>query len=424
MATPGIVPRANGEGSIGTSVKRWDKAYFNEADIANKVTAGGLATTGDITAGGKISATSVEGTNAEFDNLKVGSKTIIQSIIESRTNYYARPDIFKVNKTAITIPKDMLINIGGKGYITQADVVLQLSSVGNAAARKGRDVYVYACQSSSLTPIFVLSFNSTVPSGYTADNSRKIGGVHCLCADVGSISGHALSGYVAGDIVPNTQWDLLHRAVSANEGMVYVRGQGRWYDLYLAGIVDGVLVSTYNAIIADGSSTPAYNGEGFVEALGKIGKRPLWRNEFIVVAKGSNEETNIKGSTDPNTTGGHVDINNRRMISDYGLEDCCGVIWQWLGDTNDSYSGNTSWNENNFYLDGYSWQKKSVYNEAQDSRSYGSCIGLLRRVLAGAHWVSGSSCGSRASICCSFSSDGWSSHGCRGASEPRVVNLS
>lgn len=35
MATPNIVPRADGEGSIGTSLKKWAKGYFNALFINN-----------------------------------------------------------------------------------------------------------------------------------------------------------------------------------------------------------------------------------------------------------------------------------------------------------------------------------------------------------------------------------------------------
>lgn len=321
--------------------------------------------------------------NALSGNITVEGKTVTQTLIESRSNYYARPDIFSVDKTSITIPKDLLVNIGGTGYFTAEDITIQLSTVGNADDRKGKDVYVYACQSDNTTPAFVLSFNSTVPTGYTADNSRKIGGFHCFCADVGTISGHTLSGYSAGDIIPNSQWDLLHRAVSENEGMVYVEGQGRWFDIYLVGIVNGVLTSAYGATIADGSSSITLNGERFTEELGKIGKRPVYRNEFIVVAKGSNESSNINGSSDPNTTGGHVDSAGQRMISNYGLEDCCGVIWQWTADTYESYDCNSiTWSSGNKSLSGYAWQQVSVYNWT-DPQAYGSCVGLLRRMLVG-----------------------------------------
>ena len=347
----------------------------------------------------------------------------LADIIGKTPNHFKRPSLFTTNKTTITIPKNTQVNIGDKGYISTADVTLQLSNVGAASTRAGKDVYVYACQPSTGTvPVFVLSLNSTVPSGYNANNSRKIGGFHCLCVDVGSISGHKASGYVAGDIIPISAWDLLHRADANNEGMVYIGEIRKWIDIYLSGVESGVLVSKYGATIADGSSSTKYNGELFVEKLALVKKRPLWRNEFMVVAKGSNEGTNITGSTDPGTTGGHKDTAGRRMISNYFLEDCCGALHQWLADTFEFYPG-ASWSTANFYLSGYSWQEKSVYNPDIDTMKYGSCNGLLRRGLAGGDWDGGSHCGSRCVDCVCFSSDGWSANGCRGACEPRVVNL-
>jgi len=41
MATKNIVPRASGEGSIGTSVKRWLKGWFNSVDVSGDVDIGG-----------------------------------------------------------------------------------------------------------------------------------------------------------------------------------------------------------------------------------------------------------------------------------------------------------------------------------------------------------------------------------------------
>ena len=264
--------------------------------------------------------------------------------------------------------------------------------------------------------------NSTVPNGYTANNSRKIGGFHCLCRNVGNISGHAASGYVIGDIIPISVWDLLHRAQSENEGMIWADFDGRWYDIYLAGVVGGKLVSQYGAIIADGSSSPAYNGEKFVEEFAKVKKRPLYRNEFMVLAKGSNEGTNIYGSADPNTAGGHNDTAGRAMISNYFMEEMCGALWQWGADTFEYYPGAT-WSSGNLYLSGYSWQTASVYNSAVDAQQYGSCLGLLRRVLLSGSWGDGGACGSRCAACYIFSSSAWGSHGSRGSSEPRVVNF-
>lgn len=371
-----------------------------------------------------------------LNNLGLTPEGSAQLIIAASPRWYKRTSLPAVTKTAVTIPANTQVNIGNKGFVSTAPVTLQLSTIGEASSRAGKDVYIYACApKSGSVPVFVLSMNSTVPSGCSADNSRKIGGFHCLCKAVGTISGHPLSGYAAGDILPLSVWDLLHRPQSDPEGMVWIEGLGLWVDIYLGSYNGSKLVSVYNGLIADGSSSPAFHGEKFAEYAGLVGKRLIKRDEFIVFAKGSNEETNIAGSADPNTTGGHVDTAGRRMISNYGIEDCCGVMWQWTADVFDSFDGHSaSWRNSDgtetyqegkmrYYLDGYSWKPESVYNPDFDSTKHGSCIGLLRRGLVGAYWGDGSLCGSRASSLGNFSSYGWSAVGCRLSSEPRVVNL-
>ncbi|WP_428565099.1 MAG: hypothetical protein ACP59X_03485 [Solidesulfovibrio sp. DCME] len=123
----------------------------------------------------------------------------------------------------------------------------------NPLLRAGKDFYLYAIESASGASILV-SPRSTYPTGYTEATSRKIGGFHCLCTDVGVISGHPLSGYVAGDILPASVWDLKHRPVCAPEGMVYVAGINRWVDIYLASVSGGKLVSVNGGAIADGAT--------------------------------------------------------------------------------------------------------------------------------------------------------------------------
>lgn len=372
-------------------------------------------------------------TNASSVDLNIVEQQIEQLLnygsyeiacIKNNKKFYNRDELFTPNKTNITIHKNLKINIGGNPYISTIDKVLQLTSLGTLDSLGGKDVYIYACASSTTEPDFVLSLNSTIPSGYTAETSRKIGGFHCLCADVGTIEGHTLSGYLKGYILPLSVWDLLHRPVSDSEGMVYIKEINKWVDIYLCSWSGNSLESKFGAVICDGVSATKFHGEGFSEQFRLISKRPLFRNEFATVAKGSNENTNIKNSTDPNTTGGHIDTAGRRMISNYGLEDCCGVLWQWGEDLFDCASAaGISWSSSNFYLSGYSWQTKSVYNSAYDSQTYGGCSGLLRRVLLGAGWVGGAYCGSRSALCRYFSSSGDSDYSSRGASEPRLVNL-
>lgn len=290
-----------------------------------------------------------------------------------------------------------------------------------AANRAGKDFYLYACIPSgdNATPVIKLSANSTVPVGYTASTSRKIGGFHCLCADVGTIDGHALTDYVAGDILPTSVWDLQHRPKADPEGMVYVDGIDMWVDIYLASWDGSQLVSVYGNATADGTSTKPFHGELFAEEFGLIKKQNIFRDHFIVAAKGSNENTAIKGAADATTTGGHVDTAGRRMISNYGIEDCCGLLEQWTNETNEYYPGSSiASNSDGEYLSGYSWRNGPVYHSSVDSQRYGSCYGFLRRGLVGGYWGDGSSCGSRAFLGANVSVRRLGSIGGRGASEP------
>ena len=329
--------------------------------------------------------------------------------IKNNPNYYNRDELFTTNKTTVTIPKDLKININGNCYISTINKSLQLSTVDTPANLAGKDVYIYACEPTSGTePIFVLSLNSTVPTGYTANNSRKIGGFHCLCKDVGVIEGHTLSGYVTGDILPATRWDLLHRPKGEPEGFAYEELTDCWIAIYLPSWDGTKLVSVYKRVIADGTSTKKWHGEAFYEQFAKQGMRLVWRHEFQMGAKGSNEQTTIQGSSDPNTTGGHVDTAGRRMISNIGLEDCCGVSWQFAMDL--GFAGGSDWTN-------------SVYHSAVDDRSYGQIYGTLYRLRLGSYWYDGASCGSRSANCNASSAYVGVCSSSRGASEPRIKNL-
>lgn len=77
-------------------------------------------------------------------------------------------------------------------FTTTADTELDLNTAANwdtvtptdytvPVTRAGKDFYIYACiPASGNVPVIKLSANSTYPSGYTANNSRKIGGFHAM----------------------------------------------------------------------------------------------------------------------------------------------------------------------------------------------------------------------------------------------------
>lgn len=314
-------------------------------------------------------------------------------------------------------PNRMTVNVGDRGFYLPAQITLDLSlaaswdtTVGTdyrtAANRAGKDFYVYACNNAPALKL-VASANATYPSGYTADNSRKLGGFHCLCTAVGTISGHTLSSYVAGDILPASVWDLIHRPVSSPEGMVYVSGLGKWVDIYLASVSNGALVSVKGGTIADGGSSPVFHYYKISQWLGQIGKRLPTQHEFVALSLGSNQGTNISGSADPGTTGGHSDTGGRRMVSFAGCEDCCGALYQWCGEAGGPYAAAV-------WVPAY---------DANDSGVAGNSYDVPNRGVVGGYWSAGDNCGSRCSLWTNGPLTPNTGYGARGVAEPLAVGL-
>lgn len=301
--------------------------------------------------------------------------------------WYDLPYVSDANNTTVIIPAGLEVNIGNYAFVTQSDSQVDIALAGTASARAGKDVYIYACWPSNVEsgiPVFVASMNSTTPTGYNATNSRKIGGVHCLCADVGTIAGHPLSGYVAGDVLPASLWDLRHRPVSAPEGMVYIEPLDLWADIYLNSWDGEKVVSEYGAVIADGTSARSYHWWRWAEEFNLLKKRLPHRWEFRELADGSPEAVIITGSTDPNTTGGHTATNSQRIISKYGCEDCTGVLYQWSSDLT-THGTTKAWA-------GYSYNTSLVPTESNRGGEY---YATTYAALFGGSWVDDSYCGSR-----------------------------
>ena len=313
----------------------------------------------------------------------------------------------KKTQTVLASPNYMAVNINNNGYTLDSQITLDINSSGVwddistinysiASNRAGLDFYIYACvPANGTSPDIKISANSTVPTGYTATTSRKIGGFHCLCVDAGNnISDHSninpLTDYIAGDILPASVWDLKHRPKTDPEGYAYDEGTDLWWSIYLLSqtgtrgtdsSTDTVkLVSVYNGVIADGTSSEAYHCYKFEQMLGRQKARLPYQREFMCASIGSNQGTNIAGSADPNTTGGHLDTAGRRMISNIGLEDCCGALVQWGSDVGSvANSGwGSSYDGNDHYVVGDVYGSSTPY-----------------RVLLGGAWDYSSHCGSR-----------------------------
>lgn len=399
------------------------------------------------------------------------------ALFQRDTAFAAKTVSVAADRLTLVPPTALAVQVEQRGYYGQAaNLVLSDAAAWDstatdytiAANRAGKNFYFYAVVWCGIVPRLLLSANATYPTGYTAANSRKLGGFHCLCADVrhdlsltawaastaiaagvtrrattwdgrlyrcytagttaateptwgsypvGSkitdgtvvweVEQHALEGYEAGDILPASVWDLLHRPVCAPKGMVYVSGIGRWVDIYLSSVSGGALVSAYGGTIADGISTPAFHWYKFSQWFGQIGKRLLTQTEFVAASLGSNQGTNIAGSADPVTTGWHSDTSGRRMISNVGCEDCCGAMWQWGAEAGGGASPTTF----------------ASASDSNDSGVAGQSYEAPNCALVGGDWHNGAICGSRGSY--------WGSgplilntyYGARGVAESLAVAL-
>lgn len=335
---------------------------------------------GDTLVGQYMAATQIDSFFMRGSRMTGGNDTAV-------SEYTGSSDATK--RRTLNVPS-LIVNINGVTYTSLTSTTKDLNTSGNwdsstyatASNRAGKDFYLYACAPVSGTSvILMLSANSTYPTGYSASNSRKIGGFHCLCVSAGTIAAAPnISGYITGDIIPRTVWDLDNRPVSSPEGMRLSK-TGKWVDLYLPSWSGGKLVSVYGGTIADGASSPTFHAYKFDQEYGKVGKMSISSLEFVVASLGSNQGTNINGSGDPGTTGGHIDTAGRRMIDDEGGEDMCGALWQWGREQGGANIG-ASWT--NAY-------------DGNDSGVAGQHYQAPVRPIFGGAWYDGATCGSRGS---------------------------
>lgn len=265
------------------------------------------------------------------------------------------------------------LSVGDVEYSATADIELDVADLlDTGTIQSGKDYCVYLTTDKQ----FVVSLNSTFPSGtlsdgstaFSAENTRKIGGFHTLCADAGEIDEHPLSGFSAGDILPASVWCLNHRPFSEPAGMVYCDALDFWVDIYLQSGTGEATASVFGGTITDTRSLQNHAEDMFL-----VNKRLLSNDEFSAAAEGANQRASISTADDPVTTGGHTASDGRRMISDIGCEDTCGALWQWLRDIGPA--GGNGW--------------------TSDPGTKGDIQGSLFGLLAGGSWGASTNYGSR-----------------------------
>ena len=278
------------------------------------------------------------------------------------------------------------------------------------ALQNGKQYYIYLVETGIVNQFDIrVSLNASYPNGYDATNSYCIGGFHTLCVAVTSSNAPALPaeslwdshpaiGYSAGDIIPNSIWCETHRPMCNPAGMVYIDLLDLWVDIYLQSGTGTSTRSAYGATITN-SRTPIQH----LWDMQLVGKRLAQDAEFMIFAEGSNQKTAVQGAAQPNpfTAGGHLDTAGKRMISGYFVEECCGLIWQWLDEV--SPSGGSGW---------------SNYG---DEQTRGNSYGMPYILLAGGSWRDSSNCGSRSRDSTSTRSYVHAHCGARGVSLPKFV---
>ncbi|WP_155957884.1 phage major tropism determinant [Fodinicurvata sediminis] len=276
-----------------------------------------------------------------------------------------------------------IINVGGAGEGFRLASATDWDPTANddgtvTALALGDDVYIYAVQDSSGTAGLVASKNATYPDGYTADNSRKLGGFHY--GRVRPLSDRYSAGATLPvQIVPNSVWDLKHRPTCDPTGMVEIWDGGPWIDIYLnsadgATWPDTMGLSVYDAAPVRNDNSP-YAVWDFYWMAANAGKRLAMATEMMVAAYGI--PGGAQGGSGPNNTGDDTGY-GFEAVSCKNIDQPSGALWHvtWdIGNTDGSYNGTS---------------------QGQDS-AFATGSARHHTALTGGTWADGSTAGARCS---------------------------
>lgn len=343
--------------------------------------------------------------------LNVNKLATISDIVAPTSQY-----LYASGANEITVIEGCVIAVGGAGIFKTGNTVLNASNLDiGAAFAVGSDYYVYICDSrqDAQDEQYIISLNSTYPSGWNASNSRKIGGFHYgRCRKIndnmqpvnssGAIFGTGWESAVSNGILPRSVWTLGHRPKCSPEGMVYLGG-GTWVDIYLNSD-DGAqgLKSEYNC--APMTGTEGMNWYTFTERLMKSGKRMPDYSEFCAYAFGSPQGldgANTNAWTATTNTGRGTTGSVVNAVSAVGCVDAVGRVWEWLNDliTRAEHATNTEFHP----TVAWGWDKKSPLRDNATKYDVGNIYQYyaysLAALIAGGIWYDGVHAGARAVFC-------------------------
>ncbi len=231
--------------------------------------------------------------------------------------------------------------------------------------------------------------------------------------------------YASGGPCGNPSFNDIVKGYGWARPSVYIPPLGIWVNIYLQTAVNIAEARFGQPIIVSRQYVD------FVSDQWAACQELLSDSEFEVAMLGSNEGTNIKGSSFPPSTGGHEDTKTpaQRLVSIWGVEDGCGVVYQWLrttagGGAVGAMSGLTApstygW----FSMTTSSYGPRGQAGRDGTSSSNGNFYGLASAMIAGGSWSDGASCGSRSRYAASARSYAYASCGARGRARPLGKSL-
>lgn len=320
----------------------------------------------------------------------------------------------------LSIPEGQ-INIGGngKGFLIDPVASFNPALLSNrddsfSALTLGDDIYIYACATKTGFAKLVCSKNATYPTGYTALNSRKIGGFHY--GRVRPISKRFDASYIPNvAIVPNSVWDLFHRPKSDPTGMVEVIPGALWVDIYLnsegsGGWPETVPVSRFGVMPLRNDT---YVISDFESLARNAGKRIPRLEEFIVYAEGAPQGSDSGNDTawsKATNTGVTQTGSVAKAVSQHNVVDCVGNLWDCIdGHYDANIEGYMYKHESNLFKVGKdaSMARGKIYvTMRSDNLTSG-----WRTWAGGGSFSDGTKCGSRA---LTSGTSPWSSLGSNG----------
>lgn len=305
--------------------------------------------------------------------------------------------------SSISIIGGVLIAVGESVFKTSATTLTASNLDSGNSFTVGKDYCVYICDPTGgddtdfRDEVYLISENTTYPTDYTADTSRKIGGFHYGVVravndkwnpvNTSNVeNGSGWESNVSNGIVPNSVWTLQHRPTCDPTGMVYIGPF--WADIYTSSDNGAQGLQSKHGVVPI-TGTEGLNWYIANERAMRVGKRLPSYAEWCKCSHGSPEgldgsNTNAWSATSNSarTTCGNV----TNAVSAKNCRDCVGNVWEWVDELCLDPTATT-------------WAWQSDFCGAGYGDAYLPSATALRALYCGGSWGSGVRGGSRAVYC-------------------------